>query len=125
MDRSAVGHAPGSTEQITTVSVAGNSGRNDVDVERAVASDVQRSSTMDWATLMSTPICQENRFAVLSTDDYDDHQQPQELYTTVVNSRRKRPRQRTPEQQRQQQSATTSQQQQAAGTGSTCSDARQ
>ena len=82
MDRSAVGHAPGSTEQITTVSVAGNSGRNDVDVERAVASDVQRSSTMDWATLMSTPICRENRFAVLSTDD-DDHQQPQELYTAV------------------------------------------
>ena len=70
------------------------------------SSDVQRSSTMDWATLMSTPTCQENRFAVLSTDD-DDHQQQQELYTTVVNSQRKRPRQRTPEQPRQQQSAST------------------
>jgi len=68
---------------------------------------------MDWATLMSTPTCQENRFAVLSTDD-DDHQQQQELYTTVVNSQRKRPRQRTPEQPRQQQSASTSQQQQPA-----------
>jgi len=66
----------GSTEQITTVSV-----------ERAVASNVQRSSMMDWATLMSTPICRENRFAVLSTDD-DYHQQPQELYTTVVRLQR-------------------------------------
>jgi len=113
-DSAVSNHNPsGSTEQITTVSVAGNSDRNAVDVERAVASGVQRPSTMDWATLMSTPICQENRFAVLSTDD-DDHQQPQELYTTVVNSRRKRPRQRTPEQQRQRQSATTGQQQQPA-----------
>jgi len=107
-------HNPyGSTEQITTVSVAGNSDRNHVDVERAAVTDVHRLSTMDWPTLMSTPICHDNRFAALSTDD-DDHQQPQELYTTVVNSRRKRPRQRTPQQQRQQQSATTSQQQQPA-----------
>ena len=84
-------HNPsGSTEQITTVPVAGNSDRNGVDVERAAVIDVQRLSTMDWPTLMSTPICQDNRFAALSTDD-DDHQQTQELYTTVVNSRRKRP----------------------------------
>jgi len=107
-------HNPsGSTEQITTVSVAGNSDRNDVDVERAAVTDVQRLSTMDWPTLMSTQICQDNRFAALSTND-DDHQQPQELYTTVVNSRCKRPRQRTPQQQRQQQSTSTSQQQQPA-----------
>jgi len=95
------------------VLVAGNSDPNDVEVERAAVTDVHRLSTMDWPTLMSTPICQDNRFAALSTDD-DDHQQPQELYMTVVNSRRKRPRQRTPQQQRQQQSATTSQQQQPA-----------
>lgn len=60
------------------------------------------ASTMDWATLVSTPICSENRFAALSTDD-DDHHQQQDPYTTVVNSRRKRTRQRTAQQQQQQQ----------------------
>ena len=74
------------------MSVAGNSDRNDVDVERAAVTDVHRLSTTDWPTLMSTPICHDNRFAALSTDD-DDHHQPQELYMTVVNSRRKRSRQ--------------------------------
>lgn len=74
--------------------------------------DCQSATTTSWALQVSTPICSDNRFAILSTDD--DDQQRQQPFTTVVHSRRAKRRQPSSSQQRQQQQRQERQQQSSA-----------
>ena len=81
--------------------VRGNSNINAGLIESAPTSDFEcedanaNVSTSDWATLVSTPITHDNRYAVLASNT--DDEQP---FTTVQRRSNKRPRQKTADHQR-------------------------